>query len=321
MNLKLIGQDVIASVLKMPRAIELMREAYAELSAGSVDSPLRTALVNEVGTVLYKPAYSKAAEILCVKVISVFPGNAEKGLPVIPGVIVVNSAETGMPVAILEAGYLTSLRTGAATGLATDLFAKKEAKVAALFGTGGQSRHQLEAMLCARDFETVYVFSRNAENAERFCRENADIARGCQLVPNAERTVLKLCDVITTATTSAVALFEWDEVADDVHVNAIGALGPMRTELTAETLLQSAVVVDDREACLREAGEICLMRQAGLVGDDYYPAEIGELLDGPDLQGVPTVFRSVGNAAQDLLCSAEILRITEAQNLGVIAQF
>ena len=319
MDVKLIDQGVIASVLKMPRVIELMRDAYAELSSGSVDSPLRTALVNDDGTVLYKPAYSRASEIFCVKVVSVFPGNVEKGLPVTPGIIVVNSAETGMPVAILEAGYLTSLRTGAASGLATELFAKKEAKIAALFGTGGQSRHQLEAMLCARAFKTVYVFSRNAVNAERFCHENADIAGDCQLVPNPDRKVLKDCDVITTATTSPTAVFEWDEIADDAHVNAIGSLGSSRTEVSAETLLNSEVIVDQRAACLKEAGEICLMRDAGLIDDSYQPAEIGELFDRSELQQKPTVFKSVGNAAQDLVCAAEIIKASEAQSLGVMA--
>lgn len=320
MNVKLFDKGLIASVLDMPRAIELMRTAYAELSAGLVDSPLRTALTNDQGTVLYKPAYSGSADIFCVKVVSVFPGNVEQGLPVTPGIVLVNSAETGMPVAILEAGYLTSLRTGAATGLATELFAKKEAKVAALFGSGGQSRHQLEAMLCSRAFETVYVFSRKAENAERFCKENADIAGDCQLVPNPDRKVLKTCDVITTATTSPTAVFEWDEIADDAHVNAIGSLGSSRTEVTAETLLNSEIIVDQRAACLKEAGEICLMRDAGLINESYQPAEIGELLDASELQQKPTVFKSVGNAVQDLVCAAEIIKAAESQSLGVMAQ-
>lgn len=320
MNLKLVDKSIIETVLKMPRVIELMRYAYGELSGGLMDSPLRTALVNDQGTVLYKPAYSGAAEIFCVKIVSVFPGNVEKGLPVTPGIIVVNSAETGMPVAILEAGYLTSLRTGAATGLATEMFAKKKAKVAALFGTGGQSRHQLEAMLCARAFETVYVFSRKPENADRFCRENADIAGDCKLVPNPDRKVLKQCDVITTATTSEVAVFEWDEIADDAHVNAIGSLGKYRTEVSAETLLESEVIVDQRVACLEEAGEICLMRDAGLIDENFRPSEIGELLDVSELQQRPTVFKSVGNAAQDIVCAAEIIKAIDTQDLGMIAR-
>lgn len=329
MQVQLIDRELIRQNLSMPRAIELMREAYRELSSAKVESPLRTALVNEHGTVLYKPAYSDQAGIFCVKVVSVFPGNVERNLPVTPGIIVVNSSQTGMPLAVLEAGYLTSLRTGAATGLATDLFAHPESKTAALFGTGGQARHQLEAMLCARPFEKVYVFSRQAENAVRFCRENEDLthlvkaAGGCQLIANPDRSVLKNCDVITTATTSPVAVFADEEIPQHVHINAIGSLGAQRTEVPAETLLRSQVVVDQRAACLQEAGEICLMRDAGLIGDDYHPLEIGELLDGQDdwnSNDRPSVFKSVGNAAQDLVCSAEIYRQVKEAGSGVLAE-
>ncbi|BDS08781.1 ornithine cyclodeaminase [Oceaniferula spumae] len=323
MNVRLIDQGLVERCLSMPRTIELMQEAYADLSQGNVESPLRTALVNDGGTVLYKPAYSDGAGIFCVKVVSVFAGNLDKGLPVTPGIIVINSSETGMPLAIIEAGYLTSLRTGAASGIATKLLAPEESKTGALFGSGGQARHQLEAMLCARDFSTMYVFSRTAVNAERFCEENRDLAGNCQLIANPDRSVLKECDVITTATTSPVAVFANDEVSDTVHINAIGSLGASRTEVSAETLLRSNVIVDQRDACLKEAGEICLMRNAGLIGDDYYPAEIGEvILDraslGPRIK--PTVFKSVGNAAQDLVCAAEIYRYAEKNNLGASAE-
>lgn len=323
MNVRLIDQKIITECLSMSRAIELMRSAFQDLSEGKVESPLRTALVNEEGTMLYKPAYSAGAGIFCVKVVSVFPGNAEKGLPVTPGIIVINSAETGLPLAILEAGYLTSLRTGAATGIATDCLSPKGSEVGALFGTGGQSRHQLEALLCVRRFKKMYVFSRSPENAERFCSENAGMAEGCELVANPDRSVLKECEVITTATTSPTSVFSDDEISDHVHINAVGSLGYNRTEVSAETLLRSDVVVDQRAACLKEAGEICLMREAGLIGNDYHPAEIGEVI----AQGVsfeernrPTVFKSVGNAVQDLVCSAEIFRFAEVGGLGQDAE-
>ncbi|MFC4993668.1 ornithine cyclodeaminase family protein [Rubritalea tangerina] len=317
MEIRLIGAEVIEGCLGMPRTIELMEDAFRALSEGGVQSPLRTAITNGEGTVLYKPAYSEAAGIFCVKVVSVFSGNAALGLPVTPGIIVINSEETGMPLAVLEAGYLTSLRTGAATGLATKLFAKPDAKIGALFGTGGQARHQLEAMLCVREFETIYVFSRNEENAERFCRENLDIAGGCRLVANPARSVLASCDVLTLATSAASPLFEWSEVGDDVHINAVGSLGPKRTEVSAETLLNSRVIVDQREACLAEAGEICLMREAGLIGEDYHPSEMGELIDGArEMQHQPTVFKSVGNAVQDLVCSAEIYQTAKREDMG-----
>lgn len=302
----------------MPRAIELMREAFTALSAGEVDSPLRTALVNDKGTVLYKPAYSDVAGIFCAKVVSVFSENANNGLPVTPGIIVVNSAETGMPVALVEAGYLTALRTGAATGLATDLMAKPDAKIAALFGTGGQSWHQLEAMLAVRDFETVFIFSRNAANAEAFCSEHQEAAGKCKLIANPNRSVIKDCDVITLATSSPTAVVKDEELGEHVHINAIGSLGPKRTEVAAETMLRAYICVDQRAACLAEAGEVCLMADAGILPENFHPVELGEL--SARQQSAPrsgvSVFKSVGNAVQDLVCTAEILSLAEHQSLG-----
>ncbi len=290
-----------------------MADAYTSLSAGNVESPLRTALVNNKGTVLYKPAYSKSAGIFCAKIVSIFPENAARGLAVTPGIIIVNSAETGMPVAMVEAGYLTSLRTGAATGIATKTFAREDAKTAALFGTGGQSRHQLEALLCAREFETVYVFSRSPENAEQFCKENADLSSSCKFVPNPSRSVLKSCDVIATATTSPTPVFSDDEISDDVFISAIGSLGPNRSEVPDETLLRGSIVVDNRTAALAEAGEITLLNAAGKLPADFSPVEIGEVINGTAEapKRTPFVFKSIGNAAQDLVCVAELLHYLE----------
>lgn len=313
MQIQIIDKQSVAQHLTMQRTIELMADAYTSLSAGNVDSPLRTALVNDKGTVLYKPAYSNSAGIFCAKIVSIFPDNAAQGLEVTPAIIVVNNAETGMPVAIVEAGYLTSLRTGAATGIATKTFAKANAKNAALFGTGGQARHQLEALLCARDFETVHVFSRSPDNATRFCKENAYLAPNCKLVPNPARSVLNSCDVIATATTSPTPVFSDDEISDDVFISAIGSLGPHRTEVPEETLLRGSIVVDNRPAALIEAGEITLLRAAGKLPADYSPVEIGEVLNATaePPQQTPIIFKSIGNAAQDLVCVAELLHLLE----------
>lgn len=324
MDIRIIGSEVVSACLDMPRAIDLMAMAYVDLTEGNLMSPLRSAITNDRGTVLYKPAYSDTSGIFCVKVVSVFPDNAQNGLPVTPGIIVINSSETGMPLAVLEAGYLTSLRTGAATGLATKIFARAESKVGALFGTGGQARHQLEAMLCVRAFQRIYLFSRDIENARRFCVENQDLAGACELIANPDRSVLKDCDVITTATTSPDPVFRDKEINDSVHINAIGSLGAERSEVSADTLLRSDVIVDQRAACLKEAGEICLMRTAGLIGEDYQPREIGEILNGYALKPCgdrPTVFKSVGNAAQDLVCAAEIYHYALTHGLGGISQF
>ncbi|MGZ0655923.1 ornithine cyclodeaminase family protein [Coraliomargarita sp. W4R72] len=317
MDIQIITKESVAASLTMKRTIELMRDAYLSLSSGTVVSPLRTVVENDKGTVLYKPAYSDDAGIFCVKVVSVFPENIQRGLEVTPGIIVVNSAKTGMPIAMVEAGFLTSMRTGAATGIATDTFAKSDAKTAALFGTGGQSRHQLEALLCVREFETIYVFSRNPDNAARFCEENADLSSTCKLHPNPDRKVLKSCDVIATATTSPTAVFADDEISDNVFISAIGSLGPNHSEVPEETLLRSEIIVDNRDACLTEAGEITLLLQSGVLPSNFSPIEIGEILNSSKVMPLlgdpgPVVFKSVGNAAQDLVCVAELLKSKQA---------
>lgn len=323
MHVHLIDKKLVKDCLGMPRAIELMASAFRDLSEGKVDSPLRTALVNGKGTVLYKPAYSEGAAMFCVKVVSIFPGNATDGVAVTQGIIVLNHAETGTPLAIIEAGYLTALRTGAATGIATEVFSRADSKTGALFGTGGQAMHQLEAMLCARKFKTIYVFSRNEDNAHRFCEKNSELAANCSLIPNPDRSVLRECDVITTATTSPVPVFSDDEISDTVHINAVGSLGSGNTEISTETLLRSDVFVDQRAACLKEAGELCLMKEAGLIGDAYQPIEIGEVIAGTKPKGSgkrPSVFKSVGNAVQDLVCCAEIFGKVRSGNLGQKAE-
>lgn len=307
----------------MTRAIELMRGAFTDLSAEKVDSPVRTVITNDAGTVLYKPAYSAAENIFCVKVVSVFAGNADRGLPVTPGIIVVNDGETGMPVALMEAGFLTALRTGAATGLATELLATREARTAALFGTGGQAGHQLEAMLCVRDLTRVFVFSRRMENAIRFCEQMSRLSNSCELIPTEDRSVLAECEIVTTATTSAFPVFEDSELGPAVHINAIGSLGPARSEVPEATIERATIVVDQRAACLQEAGELLPLMADGRLPADFAPAELGELVGGQSREpNRPiTVFKSAGNAVQDLACAAEVLRLAGELELGQSVRF
>lgn len=318
MELTLLTGTDVAACLAMPRAIELMRDAFASLSAGSVDSPVRTVLNNDHGTVLYKPAYADLAGLFCAKIVSVFRDNARRGLPVTPGLIVVNDAQTGMPLAIMEAGYLTSLRTGAATGLVTDLLAPPQAAHAALFGTGGQAMHQLEAMLHVRALESVCVYSRQRSNAESFCDRAAARWPACSFLAPSDRSALRTCEVVTTATTSPTPVFQDAELGDIVHINAIGSLGPQRSEIPEPTIERATIVVDQREACLQEAGELLPLIQDGRLPPDFAPVEIGEILAAADYRPdrSVTVFKSVGNAAQDLVCAAEVLAVAQARGLG-----
>lgn len=328
MQLRVLSEQDVRTCLTMAQAIELMGQAFKALSAGEIVSPLRTTITPDRGTMLYKPAYWAQANLFCCKNVAVFPDNRTRGLPVTPGTVHVNDGQTGMPLAMLEAGYLTSLRTGAATGLATRLLAPPSTTAAALFGTGGQAFHQLEAMLTVLDLRGVHVFSRSIDRARQFCERHQAQFANCELIPTVSRTGLAACQLITCATTSPVPVFEDQELGPTVHINAVGSLGPERTEVPLATIARARVIVDHREACLQEAGEICLARAEGRLPQDCWPAELGELVSQQATDCTSTtgrtpsvsVFKSVGNAAQDIVCVAHILRQAESEGLGQLIE-
>ncbi|MEZ4644197.1 MAG: hypothetical protein R3E31_15940 [Chloroflexota bacterium] len=170
--LVLSAQDV-REALPMAEAIAAMKRAYAALAAGRAEMPLRAQLpvAPHEAVSLFMPAFvqDEAGDALAVKVVSVFPHNVDKGLPLIHAAVLVLEAETGRPLTLLEGGTLTAIRTGAGAGAATDLLARPNSYVAAIFGAGVQARTQLEAVCTVRPIEKVWVYDPNPERAGRFC--------------------------------------------------------------------------------------------------------------------------------------------------------
>lgn len=320
MEIRLLTQQDVRRALSMKRAIELMEEAFLALTQGTIQVPVRATISNAAGTMLYKPALLPSSNIFGMKAASVFPGNAERGQPVTTGVMLVNDSDTGLPLALMDAEYLTALRTGAASGLATRLLANSDTKVAALFGTGGQAACQLQAMLQVLPLETVHVFSRKLANAEAFCHDQIGAAGPCRLVPASSNEVLSECGLIVTATNSRTPVFADEDIRPGVHINGIGSFNPEMSEVPVETVCRAEVFVDHREAALQEAGDIVEPMRCGRLSSDFAPAELGEVISGhrPGRSSGEriTFFKSVGNAAQDIVCVAEILAVAEEESLG-----
>ncbi len=322
MKIRLLSQQDIRQTLTMWQAIELMTEAFLALTQGAIQVPVRTNIRSSAGTMLYKPALMPSSKVFGMKAVSVFPDNAEQKLPVTTGLMLVNDSDSGLPLALMDAEYLTALRTGAASGLATRLLANSDTKVAALIGTGGQAACQLRAMLEVLPLETVYVLSRKLANAEAFCEVQSELAGKCHLVPSLSTEVLGECGLITTATNSSTPVFADKETRPGVHINGIGSFRADMSEVPSETVCRAAVFVDHREAALCEAGDIVDPIRRGRLPPDYSPAELGEVIlgkrPGRSSNDQTTFFKSVGNAAQDIVCAAEILSIAEQNNLGQI---
>ncbi len=325
MRLRVLSKQDVQQSVPMREAIEIVKGAFAQLSAGKAVVPLRTQLPVErhEGVTLFMPAYLSESDDLGVKIVSVFPRNPEMGWPTIFALVAVVEASTGRPVAVMDGTYLTALRTGAASGAATDLLARKDARVAAIFGAGVQGRTQLLAVCEMRDIERAWVYDVNSQAAERYAQEMA----GTGKVPAGLKTAfspaeaVREADVICTATTSTTPVFADGDLKPGVHINAVGSFTPEMQEIPEQTVRRARLVVGSREGCLSETGDLIIPIQKGLIAEDHIYAELGEIAAGlkpgrGDADEI-TLFKSAGNAVQDVSVARAVLTRAEPLGLGI----
>jgi len=303
----------IKKKLPMKNAIEAMKKAFVLLSASKVNVPLRMNIeIPEYnGTVLLMPVYAPEMNRVGLKFLSIFNDNPSKGLPAIQALVFLMDAENGKPLALMDGSYLTALRTGAASGAVTDLLARKDSKVAAIFGAGVQGRTQLEAVCSVRSIEKAFIFDRKFERAQEYANEMSKNLSINVIVATSQK-VLRQVDVICTATNSTVPVFKDENLKHGIHINAIGAYQPKDREIPVETIIRSRLFVDHKESCLSEAGDILIPIQENLIKEDHILGEIGDVISGTKKGRTSeddlTLFKSVGNAIQDLVAADEVFR-------------
>lgn len=313
-------------VFSMEEAIQADKDALRLYSEGESTVPLRTNIdiPEHNGQSLYMPAYVAGdAPALGVKIVSIYPENIEKNLPSVPATMVMLNAETGIVEAMMDGTYLTQLRTGAVQGAATDILARKDAKIAALIGTGGQAISQLEAMLTVRSLDEVRIVDIDKERCEQFVKEMSEkfnhFHTKLVAVDNAEEAV-KNADIITSVTTSKRATFSNEFVKDGAHINGVGAYTPEMHEIPSEIIVRAdKVIFDTMEGVLAEAGDIITPLEEGLVERSHYQGDLGEVMlgkiAGREHDKEVTVFKTVGTAVLDVVTAERILR--KAKELGV----
>jgi ornithine cyclodeaminase/alanine dehydrogenase-like protein (mu-crystallin family) len=306
----------------MSAAIEAVRAAFVQLSAGAAEVPLRVSLPVEPhdGVTLFMPAYLQDGDRMAVKIVSVFNQNPERGLPLIHALVVVVDAATGAPAAVMEGGYLTALRTGAASGVATDLLARPGVRTVTVFGAGAQGRTQLAAVCAVRPIETAWVYDLQPDQARAYSDEMAEQLGIPMRVAETPSEAAREGDVICTATTSSTPVFEDADVSPGTHINAVGAYTPEMQEIPSGTVLRAKVVIDHREASLAEAGDLILPLTQGLMTEDHIHAELGEVAAGHKVgrstAAEVTVFKSVGVAVQDAAVAGAVLEAARRLDLG-----
>jgi thiomorpholine-carboxylate dehydrogenase len=283
-----LDEDAVRAVLEWDELIAAMESALRSFSGGEVQQPVRTVLTVEKGRRYLGVMPAVAREAMGAKLVSFYPANAGTALPTHMAMVLLFDPETGEPLAVMDGRLITEMRTAAVSAAVTARLAAPEGRILALLGSGVQAGAHLEALRRVRTFDDVRVWSPTAANAERFAT-----AHGATRTADAE-TAVRGADVVVTATSATEPVLRGAWLKAGAHVNAVGATRPAWRELD-DAAMANVLVVDSREAALRESGDVILSGAA-------IAAEAGELFAGKRTIAASqtTVFKSLGLAVEDL---------------------
>ena len=326
-KLLFLSGDDVRRALPMSDAVDAMKQAFAALSAGTAIVPQRThiALPETGGDALFMPAADVNAGQMGMKIVTLFEGNRAKGLPFIQAIVTLLDASNGRTLSVMNGSMITAIRTGAASGAATDLLARTDAATVAIFGAGVQAQTQLEAVCAVRPIVRASVFDVSPEGTDAFAAEMSQRLGITVTRAASPKDNLAGADVVCTATTSETPVFDDADLAPGTHINAVGSYKPHVREVPAETVVRARVVVDEVDAALEEAGDLLIPIADGLITSDHIVAELGQIVAGAkpgrNNDQEITFFKSVGVAIQDLAAAGRIYANARRDSLGVELDF
>jgi thiomorpholine-carboxylate dehydrogenase len=291
---RFLDETAIRPLLSFEALIPAMEQALADFSAGRVQQPARgiLSIPQHHGFMGIMPAVY--GDVMGAKLVTLYSGNGSRGLPTHQAVIALFRADTGEPLAIMDGRLITEMRTAAVSAVATKLLSAADARSLAILGSGVQARAHFHALSSVRTFDDIRIWSRNAQNAQALADEIGARATSAE-------DAVRGADVVVTVTNSPEPVLRGAWLKPGVLVNAVGAVGPKHREVDDEAM-RGAVVVDSREAAMKESGDV-------LLANAPIYAELGELLAGtkPIPRAKITVFKSLGLAVEDLAAAKLVL--------------
>jgi len=301
----LLTRDDVVRVLDMRECMDAVEKAFGELASGTAVLPLRIGITPPDGLSLYMPAYLKQMGALACKVVTVYKNNPKlHDLPTTIGKVLLQNPETGEVICIMDGGYLTAVRTGAASGVATKYLARKDkGQIAGIFGAGVQARTQLWAVSMARELAKAYVYDVSAEAVKSFVKDMSARLKIEVIAADSPEQMLAEADILCTATSSSTPVFDGSQVRPGTHINGVGSHSPNARELDTTIVRRSRLIADSTEACLKEAGDVMIALQEGLITASHIQADLGDVVLGrkqgrTNAQEI-TLFKSNGLAIQD----------------------
>jgi len=307
MSARIIEAPEVYGRLSMDVCIGLMRGALSDLAAGKTVQPVRTIFKLPGDDAFgFMPAWLGEDGFFGAKIITAFHRNLGTQYPSHMGYVMLFESAHGSFVGMADATAITEIRTGAVSGLATALLARKDARVLAVIGAGAQGRSHMAAMTVVRKISEARVYDISTANAERYAAEQAE-RYGIPVRPcGSVREAVKDADIICTLTPSREPFLEAAWVRPGAHINAVGAFTPVTREVTSELVAASKLYADQVEAMKKECGEYLIPLAEGLIGEDHIRGSIGDLIlgriPGRESDTEITLFDALGLAAEDVVC-------------------
>jgi ornithine cyclodeaminase len=303
--MRFIDREEVARRLTYEMCIPIVRHAMIAFSRGETKQLLRSIIPLSEGRLFgIMPGAMGTRAPFGAKLISIFPENFARGIQSHQGLVILFDPETGAPVCAVDAGEITAIRTAAASAVATDALARKDARRLALLGYGEQAETHARAIQKIRNLESIVVWGRSPHRAQAFSeRMQAELN-----VPIAAAGVVREAvadaDIICTVTSAAEPILKGAWVRPGTHLNLVGSSYDGPTEVDNDLVIRSRFIVDSREGVLNQGAEFLRAKAAGLISNDHIVAEIGQVLAG-EIEGRRspediTVYKSLGHVVQDL---------------------
>jgi ornithine cyclodeaminase/alanine dehydrogenase-like protein (mu-crystallin family) len=309
-SIKVLDSSSIKSIVSMSRAIKLMEIAFPILSAKQAHVPARVVMrtPDHSMSVFFKPAFLEKYQRMSIKILTQIHGDCNPDNPTIKGLVMLIDMVSGDILSISDGRSITSIRTGAASGIATSYLANQDASSLAVFGCGAQGLTQVEAVLAVRPITRICLFDVSECQVNALAQKvERQFGISCEINPGLG--VLRDMDVICTATPSKDPLFSAADLQPGVHINAVGSYRPDMNEIDPEIFRNSLIYLDDAPACIKESGDIIRPVEAGIIRESDIIGELGELIsgtvDGRKNRDDITIFKTVGNAIQDFFIANE----------------
>jgi alanine dehydrogenase len=315
-----INQTQVEAHLPMNNCIDSMISLYANETESIYSQPRRSvSRIDSDSVILTMPGYSSKLHRFLVKVVTEYRKNPERfGKKVQGGKTLLFDSSDSELIAMIDSARLTAIRTGAVSGVATKLLARKDSHKAGMIGSGEQARTILEAVCCVRKITKAYVYSREYSHAKKFAHEmSLRVQLPIEPLHSLRELRERQVDILNVATSSSTPVLEWeDDVIEGMHINSIGTL-PERQEMDIATIRNSRLFVDYKEGVLNEAGDVMNAIRHKEIKQDHIVGDLSDLLSQKKLGRINdadvTLFKSVGFALQDVYAAAKLYENTVRQ--------